>query len=238
MKITGRLRIIGLTLTLGGTLFLLSGCATKKYVRQQIDPLTGQVSELSELNRKNANDIKDTDARAQQGIQSVTEKAENADQKAQTANQRAESAQALASDLKGQLTGVENKLGNIDNYKQTETVTINFPFNQHKLKEKAVTSLDELASKIKDRNGYVIQIEGYTDSVGDKDYNLDLSQKRAQSVVRYLAEQHNIPLYRMFIIGLGQTKPIEVNTSKKGRAENRRVEVHLLENPEIMTANK
>lgn len=178
-----------------GVLLLASGCATKKYVRQQIDPLTGKVTELSDLARKNSNDIKDVDSRAQQGIQTASSKADTADEKAMTADKKAETAQSMATDLKGQLTGVESKLGNIDNYKQTETVTLNFPFNQYKLKEKETTSLDELASKIKDRNAYIVQIEGYTDSVGNKDYNYDLSQKRAESVVRYLAERYDIPLY-------------------------------------------
>ncbi|MBZ5535461.1 MAG: OmpA family protein [Acidobacteriia bacterium] len=235
---TKTMKTIVLLSAVATVLLLASGCATKKYVKQQIDPLTGKVTELSELARKNSNDIKDVDSRAQQGIQTATSKADAADDKAMTADKKAETAQSMATDLKGQLTGVEGKLGNIDNYKQTETVTLNFPFNQYKLKEKETASLDELASKIKDRNAYIVQIEGYTDSVGNKDYNYDLSQKRAETVVRYLAEKYDIPLYRLFIVGLGASKPIDDNKSRAGRAENRRVEVHLLENPEIMSAKK
>lgn len=227
-----------ITVAVLAVLLFASGCATKKYVRQQIDPLTGQINELSEVSKKNANDLRDVDERAQKGLQGVNEKADGADRKAQLADQKAESAQSTATGLKTQLTGVENKLGNIDNYRLAETVTLQFPFNQAKLDEKLTASLDSLASKIKDQNGYVFQIEGYTDTVGDKDYNYNLSQKRAQSVVRYMAEKHSIPLYRMFIIGLGEAKPIEPNTSRQGRAANRRVEVHLLENPEILTARK
>jgi OmpA-OmpF porin, OOP family len=235
---TKTFKTIMLLSAVAAVLLLEGGCATKKYVRQQIDPLTGKVTELSDLSRKNSNDIKDVDSRAQQGIQTATSKADTADDKAMNADKKAETAQSMATDLKGQLTGVENKLGNIDNYKQTETVTLNFPFNQYKLNDKSTTSLEDLASKIKDRNAYVIQIEGYTDSVGNKDYNYDLSQKRAESVVRFLAEKYDIPLYRLFIVGLGASKPVEPNTSRSGRAENRRVEVHLLENPEIMSAKK
>jgi OmpA-OmpF porin, OOP family len=235
---TKSIKTIMLLSAVAAVLLLASGCASKKYVRQQIDPLTGKVTELSDLSRKNSNDIKDVDSRAQQGIQTASSKADTADEKAMTADKKAETAQSMATDLKGQLTGVENKLGNIDNYKQTETVTLNFPFNQYKLREKETTSLDELASKIKDRNAYIVQIEGYTDSVGNKDYNYDLSQKRAESVVRYLAEKYDIPLYRLFIVGLGASKPVDDNKSRAGRAENRRVEVHLLENPEIMSAKK
>lgn len=219
-------------------LLVASGCATKKYVRQQIDPLTGQISELSDLNRKNTNDIKDVDTRAQQGIQTASERADSANQKADMAGQKADSAQSMATDLKGQVDSVQSKLGNIDNYKVSDTVKLNFKTNHYKLDDKATSDLDELASKIKDQNGYIIQIEGYTDSVGDKEYNYNLSQKRAESVVRYMAEKYDIPLYRLFIIGLGESKPVDSNKTRAGRAENRRVEVHLLENPDIMSASK
>ncbi|MDD5542618.1 MAG: OmpA family protein [Acidobacteriia bacterium] len=234
-------RKVGQILSVGAVvaaLLVASGCATKKYVRQQIDPLTGQISELSDLNRKNTNDIKDVDTRAQQGIQSATERADNAGQKADLAGQKADSAQSMATDLKGQVDTVQSKLGNIDNYKVTDTVKLNFKTNRYKLDEKATGDLDDLASKIKDQNGYIVQIEGYTDSVGDKEYNYNLSQKRAESVVRYMAEKYDIPLYRLFIIGLGESKPVDSNKTRTGRAENRRVEVHLLENPDIMQASK
>ncbi len=238
MKVTRTWKQTTLVIATVGAFFLLSGCATKKYVRQQIDPLTGQVTELSELSKKNSNDIHDVDTRAQKGIQDASDRADNANQKAQVADQKADSAQSMANDLKTQVSGVEDKIGNIDNYKESQTVKLNFRFNSYKLDDKMQESLDDLASKIKDQNGYVIQIEGYTDSVGDKEYNYDLSQKRAQSVVRYLADKYDIPLYRMFIIGLGENKPVEPNKTRAGRAENRRVEVHLLENPDIQSARK
>lgn len=241
MKKEGWKKIVFIGAALG-LLISTSGCATKKYVRQQVDPITGQVSELTVLTKKNADEIKDVDTRAQQGILAANERVELADRKAQAADQKAETAQTMANHLKGQLIEVdskfESKFGNIDKYQRTETVTLNFPFNQYHLTDKATASLDELASKIKDRNGFVIQIEGYTDTIGQKDYNYELSQKRAQSVVRYLAEKYEVPLYRMFVLGLGDTKPLESNTSRQGRALNRRVEVHLLENSEILTAKK
>ncbi len=236
MKTKPDFRRILLVLGVAGAFVLLSGCATKKYVRQQIDPLSNQISGLNGVSKQNTNDIKDVDQRAQQGIQDASQRADAADQKAQAASDRADSAQSMASDLKTQVSGVEGKLGNIDNYKPSSTVNLNFAFNRYKLDKKAQGDLDDLAGNIKDKNGYIIQIEGFTDSVGNKDYNLELSQKRAQEVVRYLAEKDDIPLYRMFIIGLGEAKPVDSNKSRAGRAENRRVEVHLLENSEIQSA--
>ena len=74
----------------------------------------------------------------------------------------------------------------------------------------------------------MLEIQGFTDNKGTEDYNLVLSQKRSESVVRYLAEQHQIPLFRMFILGLGESKQIEDNMTKAGREANRRVEINLL----------
>ena len=88
--------------------------------------------------------------------------------------------------------------------------------------------MDQLATKVKNSKGYVLEIQGFTDSVGADAYNLVLSQKRSENVVRYLAQQHQIPLFRMFILGLGEAKQVEDNKTKAGRAANRRVEIALL----------
>jgi OOP family OmpA-OmpF porin len=96
------------------------------------------------------------------------------------------------------------------------------------LSDEAKASLDQLAGKVKGSKGYVLEIQGFTDNVGSESYNLDLSQKRSENVVRYLAQQHQIPLFRMYILGLGEGKQLEDNKTKEGRAANRRVEITLL----------
>jgi outer membrane protein OmpA-like peptidoglycan-associated protein len=214
------------------SLFVEMGCATKKYVKQQIDPVSGRVDELTEVSKRNENAIKDVDSRAQSGIQTVQAKATEVDGKAMAADQKALEAQQMAKNAEGKISGVETslnqKISNIDSYKPVENASVNFKFNQAELSDEAKASLDQLAGKVKDSKGYVLEIQGFTDNVGVDSYNLALSQKRSENVVRYLSQQHQIPLFRMFILGLGEAKQVEDNKTKEGRAANRRVEITLL----------
>ncbi|MEW5976686.1 MAG: OmpA family protein [Acidobacteriota bacterium] len=225
-------RALLLSLTLALATFVGTGCATKKYVKQQIDPVSGRVDELTEVTKRNENAIKDVDSRAQSGIQSVQAKANEVDQKAVAADKKAQDAQQLAMNAQTKISTVETdlnqKISNIDSYKPVDTATVNFKLNQHELSDEAKAALDELAARVKGSKGYVLEVQGFTDSSGSENYNLALSQKRSDSVVRYLAQQHEIPLFRMFILGLGEAKQVEDNKTRAGRAANRRVEVTLL----------
>ncbi len=205
-----------------------AGCATKKYIKQQIDPLTGKVAEIESITKKNTQDIRDVDSRAQAGIQAATAKAESADSKATTANQKAEAAQAATDQIAKNVKDVEGKIGNLDVYKRTDSAEVNFKTSQYDLSKEAMEKLDTLAGKVKDQRGYLFEIQGFTDDRGSEAYNLDLSQKRAEAVKRYLATKHEIPLFRMSIVGIGEAKPVEDNKTKEGRARNRRVEIRLL----------
>jgi OmpA-OmpF porin, OOP family len=208
------------------------GCATKKYVKQQTDPVSGRVDELSEVSKRNETAIKDVDSRAQAGIQTVQAKTNEVNKKAIAATQKAEESQQLAQSAQTKIVGVENnfnqKLSNLDSYKSVETSSINFKFNSAELSDEAKATLDQLASKVKESKGYVLEIQGFTDKTGNDGYNLGLSQGRSESVVRYLSQQHQVPLFRMFVLGLGSSKEVEDNKTKKGRAANRRVEITLL----------
>ena len=224
----------GLLLIAPALLLALSfqGCATKKYVKQQTDPVSGRVDELSEVSKRNETAIKDVDSRAQAGIQTVQTKANEADQKAIVATQKGEEAQQMAQKNQTQIAGVENnfnqKLSNLDSYKSVDTSSINFKFNSAELSDEAKVTLDQLASKVKESKGYVLEIQGFTDKTGNDRNNLGLSQGRSESVVRYLSQQHQVPLFRMFILGLGSSKEVDSNRTREGRAANRRVEIALL----------
>ncbi len=213
-------------------LFIEMGCATKKYVKQQVDPVSGRVDELTEVSKRNENAIKDVDSRAQSGIQSVQAKAAEVDGKAMAADQKALEAQQMVKNAETKISGVETslnrKIGNIDSYKPVENASVNFDFNKADLTDEAKAALDQLAAKVKGSKGYVLEVQGFTDNVGADSYNLTLSQKRSENVVRYLSQQHQIPLFRMFILGLGEAKQVEDNKTKAGRAANRRVEITLL----------
>ncbi len=206
------------------------GCASKNYVKQQTTPLINKTNELDDLTAKNTNDIKDVDARAQAGIQQVQAKAAEVDQKAQAAGQQASQAQTLADTAVTRVDTLQTTVANLDNYHVVTEAAVHFGFNKDNLTKKAKDALDELATNISNTKGYIITIEGSTDSVGSADYNYGLSQRRADSVIQYLASKYNVPAHKIYLIGLGEDKPVETNRTSTGRAANRRVDVRLMTN--------
>src|SRR5262249_44219890 len=108
--------------------------------------------------------------------------------------------------------------------------SVKFGFNKDNLTSTAKEALDQLAGNIANTKGYIIALEGGTDSVGSADYNYDLSQRRANSVIQYLASKYSVPAHKIYVIGLGKEKPVESNKTSAGRADNRRVDVRLMTN--------
>jgi outer membrane protein OmpA-like peptidoglycan-associated protein len=105
----------------------------------------------------------------------------------------------------------------------------NFKFGKTALPDEAKAKLDDMIAQLKaDPNGAYFEIEGYTDSVGDKKMNERIGLERAEAVKRYLYEQHQVPLHKMNAISYGEEKPIAPNTTKAGRAQNRRVVIKVL----------
>src|SRR5437660_2323675 len=206
------------------------GCASKNYVRQETTPLLNKTNELDDLTAKNTNAIKDVDARAQAGIQQVTAKAAEVDQKAQSAADQAGQAQTQADNAVHRVDSLQNTVANLDNYRVVTETAVQFGFDKDNLTKASKEALDQLATNVPNAKGYIIAVEGGTDSVGDANYNYDLSQRRADSVVQYLASQHNIPAHKIYLIGLGKDKPVESNKTRDGRAKNRRVDVRLMTN--------
>jgi len=207
--------------------------ATKKSVKKQIDPLTGRLNELEEIGKQQAISIKDLDERTQAGInnamntvQSADAKAVVADQKATSASESADMAMKSVGDTETRLNG---RLNNIEDFRSVKVFNVDFKLNRSQLDATSALSLDELAQQLKDSKGYVLEIEGFADPSGPAEYNLELSKNRASSVVRYLAEKHQIPLYRMRTIGMGESKYTDENGNYSAK-KSRRVEVRLLRN--------
>lgn len=209
---------------------LSTGCATKNYVRQQVTPLVNKTDELDQMTAKNSRDIRDVDTRAQAGIQDVQSKAAAADQKAQAAGQQADQAQSLASQTATGVNRLTGVVANLDSYHSVVDAAVHFGFNRADLSKKAQEALDELGGELAKQKHYIIEVEGGTDSVGDSAYNYELSQRRADAVIQYLVANYQVPAYRIYVIGLGKDKPIASNKTAKGRADNRRVDVHLMTN--------
>jgi outer membrane protein OmpA-like peptidoglycan-associated protein len=206
------------------------GCASKKYVRNETAPTVQKVNELDELTRKTTNDIKDVDARAQQGIQGVNAKTTEAEQHATEAGNRATEAQQLASKAQTGVESLATQVANLDNYRPVTEATVHFGFDKSNLTDKARQALDEMANGLSTTKNYIVVVDGNTDSVGPADYNYQLSRRRADSVVNYLASKYNVPAHKFYIIGLGEDKPADEGKGSKARAENRRVDVRLMTN--------
>jgi len=213
-----------------GSLPLTVGCATKKYVRNEVTPVVNNVNELDDQTAKNTRDIKDVDTRAQQGISQVNNKAAAADQKALAAGQAADQATQNASQASNRVTSLAGTVENLDNYKSIAETTVLFGFDKAQLTRKDKQTLDEFAAQLQNQKHYIVQVEGYTDSTGPADYNYQLSQRRADAVIQYLAQKYSVPAYKIFLIGLGKDNPVAQNTSASGRAKNRRVDIRLMAN--------
>lgn len=221
---------ISLVALLAMSMLVSVGCASKNYTRQQTTPLINKTNELDDLTAKNSNAIKDVDARAQAGIQQVQAKAAEVDQKALAAGKQADDAQTLANSAVSRVTNLANTVANLDNYRPVAETSVLFAFDKDNLTKKDKEALDQLAAEIPNAKGYIVTLEGGTDSVGTSEYNYGLSERRANSVIQYLASQHNVPAHKIYVIGLGKDKPIDSNKTSAGRAKNRRVDVRLMTN--------
>jgi OOP family OmpA-OmpF porin len=220
---------------------LAGGCATKKYVRNTTAPVQAKVDQVGEQTTQNSQQIQDTrtqvkdvDTRAQSGISAAQEKAASADQHAATADQHAGEAKNLANqaDSKAEqanqsVASLRNVVANLDDYKLQSTVSVPFKFDRYNLSDEAKADLDKFASDIKSGKRFFIAVEGYTDATGSKAYNEALSRRRADAVVEYLVAKHDIPIYRIHMIGLGQERPVDEGRNRSARAKNRRVEVKM-----------
>jgi outer membrane protein OmpA-like peptidoglycan-associated protein len=203
--------------------------ARKKYVQRQVQPIQDRVNELDELTASNGKQIKDVDARAQQGIQMASAKANEADQHAIDAGNKAQMAQQTATTANTRLTTVEQVVGNIDQYKASTQTEIRFRVGQSALSENAKSALDELATPLKDQRGYIVEVQGFSSGRGQT--AIATSQKMADSVVRYLVLNHDIPVYRIYVVGMGNAPVPTADTDPKAkRTSGGRVEISLLKN--------
>jgi OOP family OmpA-OmpF porin len=227
-------RIFLVAALVSGSLLSTIGCATKKYVQSQVTPINNKIGELDDITSKNSRDIKDVDGKAQQGIQAANQ----ADQKALAAGDSADQANQKANHVSSGLNGLQGTVENLDNYKATANTTIQFGFNKATLTKADQQMLDEFAGQVAGQKHYIIQVQGYTDGVGSTEYNNQLSRRRADAVIQYLAAKHNVPAYRIYIIGLGMENPVAENSNAAGRKKNRRVDVALLTNSLESTSAK
>ena len=216
----------------------VTGCASKKYVRNQTAPIIQHAGQLNDQTAENSRKIHDVDQRAQQGIEKAQSSADSANQNAQNASQQAGTAQNSANDAVNRANSLDSVVKDLDNYKQVANVSVLFGFNKAVLTADDRQQLDSFASQLASNNNYILEVTGGTDSVGPAQYNYDLSQRRADAAVQYLAAKYNIPARKFYLIGIGKDQYVASNKTAADRAKNRRVEIQLLQNVGMQSASQ
>ena len=211
-------------------LMMSAGCASKNYVRNQTTPIIQHTNELEDQTAANHRNLDDVNTRAQQGIQQAQTAASTADQKAVAAGQSATQAQQSAQEALNHADSLASVVSNLDTYHQVANAEVHFAFNSDVLTKQDKQDLDTFAQQLGTTKSYILEITGGTDSTGNKDYNYQLSERRAENVAQYLASKYNVAPHKFYLIGIGKDVEVASNRDAKGRAKNRRVEIQLLSN--------
>jgi outer membrane protein OmpA-like peptidoglycan-associated protein len=201
--------------------------ARKNYVKRQTEPIRDRINELDELTSANTKQIKDTDDRAQAGIRLASDKANEADQHAVDAGNKATQAQQTAQQVNTRVQTVETVVSNIDQYKAQNQTEIRFRPGQTMLSKAAKDALDQMANGVKGQRGYIFEVQGFSSGHGQP--AIQASQKMADSVVRYLVLEHEIPIYRIYLVGMGNA-PTPDQDANARHTVGGRVEISLLKN--------
>jgi len=203
--------------------------ARKKWVKRQIDPINDRLTELDEVNAKNAQDIKDVDARAQAGIRRAQSSADAANQMAMSANSQAENASNTAQQASSHVNQLNDTVHGLDQYHQITDLDIGFRGENPVLSSDAKTKLDELASSLTGRDGYIVEMDAHSPLAGSA--GIQRSEEFAESIERYLVAEHQIPIYRMHFVALGnQASEAGNDNQKPERVRTSSVHLVLMEN--------
>jgi OmpA-OmpF porin, OOP family len=212
------------------TLLVTAGCSTKNYVRTQTAPLVQKTNELDDATAANNRAIQSTNDRAQAGIQQAQQSANTATQNAGSASAAAVKAQGSAQEAVNRADSLASVVANLDNYKPVGDVSVTFAFDKSVLSKSDKAQLDTFGAQLSSAKSYILEVTGGTDSVGNADYNYQLSQRRAEAVVQYLAAKFNVPPHKFYLIGIGKDQEVATNKTAAGRAQNRRVQIQILSN--------
>ena len=230
------MRRLSFLLVVCAAIFVVSGCATKKYVRNQTqtssDKLTarietneGQIKEVQDAADKKVTGVEtkvaELDTKTSDQFKSVRTDLLAADQKASQANTTAERATAGVSTL-------DERFQNRNQFNTTDEKSVQFKFNSATLEPQYQQVLDEIANTLMQNPNAIVVLEGRTDSMGSKDYNVKLGERRIDAVRRYLAVEKGVPVYRIHEISFGAEKPVAENNTRDGREKNRAVTMMIL----------
>ena len=234
---------VSMVLLMSAALVATSGCATKKFVRSSVKTSSDALTARIETNEGELKETRDTldrkvtgvdgrvttvdgrvtslDSKTTEGFNAVRTDVRNVDQRAADARSAADRAADAVNNL-------GSKFQNRNQFDVTQEKTIQFKFDSAKLDQQYMTELDEVASMLMQNVDAIVVLEGRTDSVGNKDYNVKLGERRIEAVRRYLAVDKGVPVYKIHNISFGSEKPIAENKTRDGREKNRAVTMTVL----------
>ena len=207
--------------------------ARKKWVKRQTDPINDRLTELDEVNARNARDIKDVDARAQVGIQKAQASADAASQQANAANQQAMNANNTAQQASSHMDQINTTVNGLDQYHQITEAEIKFHGANPVLTTESKAALDQLAASVTGRDGYILEMVAHAPASGS--VGIQESERLAESVKRYLVTEHQIPVYRMHAVAMGNATMAmnsgdQNQNSRPERIRTSSVHLRLMEN--------
>jgi outer membrane protein OmpA-like peptidoglycan-associated protein len=230
-----RLSIVTL---ISALLVVTSGCASKKYVRNTVQTSSDALSARIDTNEGELKETRDTldkkitgvdtrvsgvdsrvsalDSKTTEGLNGLKTDVSNVDQRAGQARTTAERAV-------NDVGALGKQFQNRNAYNVNDEKTIQFKFDSTKLDKEYMDLLDQVAATLVQNPDAIVVLEGRTDSIGNKDYNVRLGERRIEAVRRYLAVDKAVPVYKIHEISFGAEKPIAENKTKDGREKNRAV---------------
>jgi outer membrane protein OmpA-like peptidoglycan-associated protein len=235
-----RLSIIFL---MSAALVATSACATKKFVRNtvtassdalsaRIDTTEGEIKETRDTLDKKVTTVDGRvtalDTKTTEGLNSVNGAVQKVSTDVQGVNTRTTQAQSTADRAVSNTTALDQKFQVRNAYDVSGEKTVQFKFDSATLDKQYTSILDEVAASVTQNPNAIIVLEGRTDSVGDKNYNVRLGERRIETVRRYLAVDKGVPVYKIHEISLGSEKPVAENKTKDGREKNRAVTMTIM----------
>jgi peptidoglycan-associated lipoprotein len=229
---------LSFVLLLSATLVATSGCATKKYVSSSVKTSSDVLTARIETNEGEIKEVRDgvdrkvsgvdsrvsaLDAKTAEGLNSLKGDVQNVKGEVQNVDQRAAQANSAAERAANGVNALDQKFQNRNQYNVTDEKSIPFKFNSATLEKQYIDVLDVIAGALQQNPDSIVVLEGRTDSVGSKDYNVKLGERRIDAVKRYLAVEKSVPVYKIHEISFGAEKPVAENKTKDGREKNRAV---------------
>lgn len=217
--------LLSATITLAlGSLFI-TGCATKNYVKQTVQPVSDKVDQVDKSSQsRDSSQVADIN-KTNQTVDEDEKKLSATDEIAKTADTTSKGAMAKSNQNTKDINDLRSVIANIDDYKPAGQTVVHFAVAKDTLTKDEKAKLDEVATQVGSQARYFIVVEGFTDQTGDKAFNDRLSRARADQVISYLVGSHDIPVFRIHTVGLGDQKLIDEGKGRKAREASRRVEI-------------